>query len=396
MKKIVLLFAFVGLLLNTHAQDEKKESEGFKFVDEVTVAATDVRDQHRSGTCWSFSALAFMESEMLRMGKEPVDLAEMFVVRMAYEDKAKRYVRMHGKMNFAAGGAINDNFEVLVKYGMMPEEAYPGLNYGTDNHTHFEMDKVLNNYVDAVIKKKNPTLSTAWFGGYQGVLDAYLGAVPENFEYKGKTYTPKSFAEQVVGLDYDDYRMFSSFTHHPFYEEFVIEVPDNWTWGRVWNVRLDEMIETFDYALNNGYSIAWAADVSEKGFSWSDGVAIVPDEEKKDLSGTEQAKWENLTEEEKKKALYAFDGPVNEKEISQQLRQKAFDNFSTTDDHGMQIVGIAKDQQGNKYYKVKNSWDANNIYDGYFYASEAYVKYKTLSYMVHKDAVPKKIMKKIK
>lgn len=398
MKKIVLLTAALGLILNLSAQDEEKNEEknGFKFEDQVTVKALPVENQGRSGTCWCFSTLDFMESEMIRMEKEPVNLSEMYIVRRAYQKKARKYVRMHGKINFAAGGAINDNFEVMEEYGLMPQDAYPGLEYGTEKHLHGEMDEVLKKYVKGIIEKENPTLSTAWQEGYNGILDAYLGKVPNNFEYKGETYTPKSFSKEVVGLNYDDYRMFSSYTHHLFYEQFILEVPDNWSWGHVWNVRMNDIISIFDKALKNGYSIAWAADVSEDGFSWKKGVAIVPDVELKDMSGTEREKWEELTDKERKKEMYSFKRPVPEEEITQKMRQKAFDNYSTTDDHGMQITGIAKDQEGNKYYKVKNSWSIDDhIYDGYFYASEAYVKYKTMSFMVHKGAVPGDIMNKI-
>lgn len=395
MKKIFVFIASMALIFNVAAQEEEKK--GFQFEDKILIETTDVKSQYRSGTCWSYSTLAFMESEMIRMGKEPVDLSEMYVVRMVYELKAKRYVRMHGNMNFGGGGAINDNFIALEKFGMMPEEAYPGLEYGTEMHTHGELDNVLKEYLDAVIEKKNPTLSTAWFRGYKAILDAYLGEVPEKFEYKGKTYTPKSFGREVVGLDSDDYLMFSSYTHHTFYEQFIIEVPDNWSWGMVWNIKMNEMIDVFDHALKNGYSIAWASDVSEKGFSWSNGVAIIPDEELKDMSGTEKEKWEKLTAKEKRQAMFSFDGPVPEKNITQELRQQGFDNYSTTDDHGMQIVGIAYDQDGNKYYKVKNSWgNSNHIYEGFFYASEAFVKYKTMSFMVHQDGVPDDIRKKLK
>jgi len=398
LKRIVLGLASLAMVVSVQAQNDKKDEEktGYEFKEKIVVPTTPVENQYRSGTCWSFSTLSFLESEILRMGKSQIDLSEMWVVRQVYEEKAKRYVRMHGNMNFAGGGAINDNTIVLEKYGLVPESAYEGLSYGTEKHIHGEFDKVLNQYVDGVIENKNRKLSTAWFDGYEGVLDAYMGAEPQKFEYEGKTYTPESFSNEVLELDADDYMMFSSYTHHPFYEQFIIEVPDNWSWGEVWNVKMDEMTEIFDHALENGYSIAWASDVSEKGFSWKNGVAVIPDVDLENQEGTEMDKWSELSEEERKKAMFSFEEPVPEKEITQKMRQKAFDNYQTTDDHGMHIMGIAEDQNGNKYYKVKNSWGTEgHIYDGYFYASEAFVKYKTMSFMVHRDAVPKKIKKKL-
>lgn len=391
----------VGCLLPNMAsaqdasQATKEEKKGFEFTLEQEIPVTSVKDQYRSGTCWSFSTLSFVEAEMLRMGKPAVDLSEMWIVRKAYEEKAKKYVRMHGTMNFGGGGAINDITDMMKLYGAVPESVYQGLNYGTEGHTHGELDALLKTYVDAVVENKNRKLSTAWFKGYQGILDAYLGTTPETFEYEGKTYTPETFLSDFMDFHPEDYMMFSSYTHHPFYEPFVIEVQDNWSWAPVWNVQMEDMIAIFDHALENGYTIAWASDVSEKGFSWKNGVALVPDTELKDMSGTEKEKWEKLTAKEKKNAMFAFDGPVPEKHITAEMRQEAFDNFQTTDDHGMHIVGIAHDQAGNKFYRVKNSWNTGGKYEGYFYASEAFVKYKTMSFMVHKEAVPKSIRKQL-
>ncbi|MDD2550214.1 MAG: C1 family peptidase [Bacteroidales bacterium] len=376
------------------AQDTEEKKEVYQFSMEKEVPVTSVKDQYRAGTCWSYSGLGLVEAELLRLGKGDFNLSDIFVVRKVYEQKAKKYVRMHGKTHFAGGGAFHDVFWVIDNYGIIPEAEYRGLEYGEDNHVHGELDAVLRAYVDAVIKNRNRKLSTAWFRGFQGVLDAYLGEVPEKFTYNGKEYTPKSFVEEL-DFNSDNYINLTSFTHHPFYEPFILEIPDNWLWGQAYNLPVDELMEVLDNAINNGYSAAWGSDVSEKGFKWSRGVAIVPSEDRPDLDGLERAKWEELSSKEKEALLYKFDEPVAEKEITQEMRQIAFDNYQTTDDHGMLIAGIAKDQNGTKYYYVKNSWNTNNIYDGYFYASESFVKYKTMNIVVHKDAIPKKIAKKL-
>jgi bleomycin hydrolase len=325
-----------------------------------------------------------------------VNLSEMFVVRMCYEEKAWNYVRMHGSCHFAGGGALNDAFNVLADHGAMPESAYTGLQYGTDVHTHGELDTVLKDYLDGVIKNKNRKLSTAWFKGFKAILDAYLGPVPESFDWNGKRYTPRSFADEVVGLDPDDYVFFSSYTHHPFYEPFVLEVPDNWTWSRYWNVPMDEMMMIIENSVRSGYSVTWASDVSEQGFASKHGVAVVPTNDVADMADTERLKWESMDEAEREKLLYSFARPMPEKTITQAMRQEAFDSYQTTDDHGMVITGLATDQNGTRYFRVKNSWGADyNKYGGYFYASEAFVKYKTMSWGVHKDAVPASVKEKL-
>jgi len=389
---LILSFTFH----NINAQEENsKDSVGYQFTIVKELPVTSVKNQYRSGTCWSFSSLSFVEAELLRMGKEEYDLSEMFVVRHSYADKAKKYVRFHGDLNFGGGGAFHDVLYVIKNYGIVPEEIYSGLEIGEENHIHSEMDAVLKGYMDAVLKNKNKKLSPVWFEGLEGILDAYLGDYPASFTYNGKEYTPKSFAEEL-DFNVDNYVEISSYTHHPFYQKFVLEVPDNWMFDEIYNVKLDEMMEVIDYSINNGYTVAWGSDVSEKGFSWKNGVAIIPDEELTDLSGTEKERWEALTKKEKEEALYKFDKPVKEKTITQEMRQIEFDDYQTTDDHGMLITGIAKDQNGNKFYKVKNSWGTEgHIYEGYFYASEAFVRLKTIDIMVNKDAVPKQIRKKL-
>ncbi|MCF6243218.1 MAG: aminopeptidase [Bacteroidales bacterium] len=366
----------------------------YKFTDDIRLKDTPVKNQYRSGTCWSFSAISFLESELLRMGKGEFDLSEMWAVRNCYYDKGIKTVRLFGALNFGGGGAFHDVTYVLKNYGLVPENVYPGLNYGEKMQTHGEMDELLKDYIDGVIKNKNKKLSTAWKIGFSGILDAYLGKKPEKFTYKGKEYTPKSFSKEVLGLNADDYIEISSFTHHPFYKTFMIEIPDNWLWGSVYNLPLDEMMQVIDNALKNGYTVAWASDVSEKGFSWKNGIAIVPAASPEEMDNLESAKWDKSITNDLKKNMYTFEKPVPEKKITQELRQEEFDNLKTTDDHGMHIIGMAHDQNGTKYYIVKNSW-GNGGRNGYFYASEAFVRLKTTDIMVHKDAVPKNIKKKL-
>jgi len=391
-----LLAAGLAFSASAGVKKDEKKKEAYQFSDIKRLPATSVKDQHRSGTCWSFSGLSFIESEMIRMGKPEVDLSEMFVVYNCYSDKAKRHVRMHGNFNFGGGGAFHDVTYVLKNYGIVPEGVYEGLNYGESGHTHGELDAVLNDYVTAVIKNRNKRLTPVWHKGFDGILDSYLGEKPEKFEYEGKEYTPKSFAKDFVGVNADDYIEISSYTHHPFYEKFIIEVPDNWLWDEVYNVPLNEMMEIMEKAIMDGYTIGWASDVSEKGFMYRKGIAIVPETETKNMTDSEISKWESLSKTEKAAKLSGDAGPVKEKEITQKLRQVAYDNYTTTDDHGMHIVGIAKDQKDNKYFIVKNSWaDDSNKYDGYFYASFPFVAYKTMSFMIHKDALSKEMKKKL-
>ena len=373
---------------------EKKDT--WEFEDIKVMVTTPVEDQHRTGTCWSFSALSFLASEMIRMGRPGVNFSEMFVVYHTYAEKARKHVRLHGNLNFGAGGAFHDVTNMISRYGIVPEGVYKGLNYGEEKHVHGEMDRVLRDYVDAVVENKNRKLSTSWHDAFTQILETYLGALPENFTYDGKTYTPLSFANNYVGLNMNDYVEITSYTHHPFYTKFILEVPDNWSWDGVYNVPLHELEEIIDYSLNNGFTLAWAADVSEKGFvTGNQGVAVLPDAPEMDMSDAEISRWEALPENEREAELYKLDKPVPEKKVTQEMRQIAFDNFQTTDDHGMHIIGIAKDKRGEIFYKVKNSWGNYNKYNGYFYASKPYISYKTMCIMVHKDAIPPAIREKL-
>lgn len=374
---------------------EKTHSTGFTFTDIKVLPHTSVKDQNKSGTCWCFASTSFIEDEILRQGGDSLDLSEMFTVRQCYLDKADRYIRLYGQTNFAAGGSALDVPYVWQTVGAVPEEVYSGLQYGEEKHVHGELDAVLKAYLDAVKANPNKKISTAWRRGYEAILDAYLGKVPETFTYNGKTYTPRSFAESLP-VKMDDYVSVTSFTHHPFYSEFAIEVPDNWLWAKSKNVPMDEMKAIVDNAIDKGYPVVWSADVSEGGFKWKEGYAIMPKERTAaDMEGTELSRWVHLSDKERQEAQFDIKGPVEEMTITQELRQQMFDNQETTDDHGMEIIGTAKDQEGNRYYKVRNSWDTNQIYDGFFYVSEPYFLAKTICVLVHKDAIPAAIARKM-
>ena len=347
--------------------------------------AAGVKDQNRTSTCWSFSGISMLESELLRMGKGEYDLSEMFIVRHAYQEKAMKFVRMHGTVNFSGGGAFNDVTDVIEKYGIVPEEVYPGLTIGEEKHIHGEMDAVLKSYVEDVIKNRNRKLTPVWFDGFCKLLDTYLGEVPETFQYRGKSYTPQSFAGSL-GLDVNNYLLLTSFTHHPFYRPFIIEIPDNWSWQEVYNISLDELIKTIDHSLASGYTVAWAADVSEAYFSRITGMVTVPPGLAEDVQIAINEQGQLMIEH-----------AIIEEEISQDLRQKAFDNYTTTDDHGMHIIGTAKDSFGKEYYIVKNSWgDDSGPHAGFYYVSKAYVRYKTTDIMVHRESIPEDILGKLK
>jgi bleomycin hydrolase len=386
----------LGSILSTGADSTATDSvEKFHFTDVITVKTTSVKDQNKSGTCWCFAGTSFFEDEIMREKGDSLDLSEMFTVRHCYEDKADKYVRMYGETNFAAGGSVLDVPYVWENYGAVPEEVYQGLNYGEDKHVHGELDAALTAYVKAIVSNPNKKITTAWRAGFNGILDAYLGKLPETFEYKGKTYTPQSYAKSL-GISPDNYIGLTSFTHHPFYKPFALEVADNWLWGQFQNVPLDELKAVVDNALANGYTLVWAADVSEGGFKWNDGVAIMPKGKTEgDMTDTELSRWVKLSDKERINDKYDFKGPVEEIEVTQESRQAMFDSQETTDDHGMEIVGTAVDQKGNKYYKVKNSWDTNQIYDGFFYVSEPYFLAKTLNIYVNKKAIPADIAKKL-
>ena len=354
---------------------------------------TPVKNQSSSGTCWSFSGVGLLESELIRMGKGEFDLSEMYIVRRNYEDQAVKYARLHGHLNFAAGGSFADVVETLDDFGILPEEAYRGLNYGSETHNHGELDRVLKGYMDGIMSASSFT--PVWLEGFSAILDTYLGEVPETFVYEGKEYDAHSFRDWL-GLKQEDYISLTSYTHHPFYTAFPVEVPDNWRWALSYNLPIDEFMEVMEHAIMEGYTIAWASDVSEVGFSRS-GIAIVPDENAPENAGSDQERWLGQSARERDADLRARVGVelLAEKNITQEMRQVAYDRYETTDDHGMQIYGIAQDQKGNPFFMVKNSWGETGPYKGLWYASFPFVKYKTMSIVLNKKALPTSIAKKL-
>lgn len=388
----------------TFAQEaEEKEEEGYKFEIIKELPVTSVKDQNRAGTCWCYSTLGFFEAELLRMGKPEYDFSEMYIVYKTYQDRADRHVRTHGDVSYAEGGSFGDVIYAIRHYGLVPDvEMSAGQMHG-DSLTDFsEFSNVSGRFLEGVVKTKKLQLGTdenhtpLWKTAFDGILDAYIGKCPEKFTYNGKEYTPMEFA-QSTGLNMDDYVNLASFAHQPWYEPFVIEVQDNWRWGKAYNLPIDEFMEVMNNAIDNGYPIAWGADVSESGWLRGKmaGVCVLPDlkNQAADKSGTDFAHWNGLSAADRQRE--AMSKPTPQRIVNDQDRLDAYNNYETTDDHGMVIYGKAKDQMGNIYFMVKNSWGDAGNYHGNWYASEAFVRYKTLNYVVHKDALPKAIRKKL-
>ena len=364
-------------------KNNQSQNPNFQFSIIQEIDNTPVKNQGSSGTCWSYSGNSFVESEMKRMGKNPVDIAEIFTARNSYHDKAKLYVLNNGAISWGDGGELHDVINMYKKYGTVPQQAYTGLKEGQTKNDFKEMQGKLKPVLDSLVAaSQKGKLSDNWLASVDNILDQYLGKIPKNFMYNGQYYTPKSFASEVVGLNPEDYVEISSYKDYPYYQRFVVPIPDNWSHDTDWNVPMNALTEIIDYSLSKGYTIGWATDVSEPYFSYKNGVAYVPDV---DL--------DNMSTEVKKDL---FSGPKPDRTITEDMRQKALNNLSTTDDHGMHIVGLAKDQSGKEYYVVKNSWGTTNDYEGYLFVSKPYVLYKSTAILVNKKGIPKSILKKLK
>ncbi|MBP3943178.1 aminopeptidase [Sphingobacteriaceae bacterium WQ 2009] len=388
-KSLLIAASFLAASFQVQAQDNlinalksnqnDNSKAGFTFTAVINLGNTSIKNQGSSGTCWSYSGNSFLESEMIRMGKKPVEISQIYTARQVYLEKAKNYVRLHGGLSLGEGGQLHDVLNVFRTYGALPREAYTGLNYGSEKNNFGEMTSMLDNMLAAVIKSKK--LTQNWSKSYEAVMDSYFGEVPASFKYEGKNYTPRTFADQVIGINPDDYVGISSFKDQKPYSKFVLLIPDNWSFDQFYNVQMNDLTSIIDNALAKGYTIAWATDVSEKSFSWKNGVAYVPTRAVEDMTDAERS---NM-----------FVGPKEEAKVTEDQRQEAFDNYSTTDDHGMHIVGLVKDQSGKEYYIVKNSWGETNDYKGYMYVTKEFVKYKTISILLHKNAVQKEIKSKL-
>lgn len=394
-RSFCIIFALLATIAISAQEKKDKPSEPeyqFTTVKENPISA--IGNQYRSGTCWCFSALSFVESELLRKGGKEVNLSEMWVVGHAYHDRAVKYVRMDGKMGFSAGSGFGDVFTVIDKYGIVPQDTYSGMNYGTELPEQAELDAVLKAYVDAIVRRPNKVLSTAWLNGYDGILKAYLGEYPADFSVDGVKYTPETYRDKVVKFNKNDYVNICSFNDAPWYEECPIEVCDNWRNFNGYNVPLEDLMRIIYNAIDNGYTVLWGGDVSEKGFTRQGiGVALKP--EKKVKAGSDQEHWVGK-DTEKKDTTTVAKLPEEIDEVTDSLRLDAYNRKMTTDDHGMHIYGYAKDQNGTQYFMVKNSWGENNKYKGTWYMSEKFIAFKTLNIAIHKDALPKDIKKKLK
>jgi bleomycin hydrolase len=374
MKNLLLALALATPVLGWSQEPSKEITTPYQFTVVKENAVVGVDNQCKTGTCWSFATMSFLESEIIRKGGKPVDLSEMINPRIIYSKKADSYVRFHGKQQFSAGGLGHDVMIAVREYGIVPESAFTGFVNGETEYNHRALDVTLEAVVKSVLESKLYENGNGWKNSVEGILDGAIGKLPTEFTYEGKKYTPASFRD-ALKINPDDYVNLTSFTHHPFYTQFVLEVPDNWAKGSFYNLPLDELQQVMDNAIDNGFTVGWDADVSERGFSFKQGAAILPTDEV-----TKDELWTKI---------------VPEKSVTQEERQKEFDNFKTTDDHLMHITGKAKDQNGTMYYIMKNSWGEGNMYKGYQYVSRNYFQMKTVSLMVHKDAIPKDIKKKL-
>ena len=397
MKKLTTLALLAIICLGASAQEAKKENPNkpvFTVVKENPI--TSIKDQNRSGTCWDYSTLSYFEAEILKKTGKTYDLCESFVANKTYMDRAIQVVRLHGDCQFAEGGSAYDPLYCIQHYGICPEDAMPlpGTLYGDSLNNYNEFFSLLEPYVNAVARNKASKISSQWKVGLQGILDAYLGKCPESFTYKGKTYTPKSFAASL-GLDWNDYVSITSYTHHPFWTAFPVEVQDNWRNPGSWNVPMDDMMRIIDNAVENGYTIAWGGDVSEDGFTRSGLAYMIDGKKAESLAGSDMAKWLKLSKTEKRNLIDSLGCNVPEVIPTQEQRQERFDNWELTDDHGMLIFGIAKDQNGKEYYMVKNSWGEAGDYKGIWYMTKNFIAANTMDFMVNKNAIPKDIRKKL-
>ena len=394
MNKNLLLAAVMMLLPGTMVAQGKPAAAKNDTVQFTVVKAnpiTSIKDQNQSGTCWDYSSLGFFEAELLRLGKGTYDLCESFVAYHTYMDRAEKAIRMHGDVSFSQGGSFYDVLYCMRHYGIVPQEAmpFPGSLYGDSLFNFNTLDAQASAYVKSIANSQMKKIPLTWKSTLSNIYANYFGELPKTFTYKGKSYTPESF-QKSLGLNLDDYVSLTSFTHHPFYSKFVIEVQDNWRWAESYNLPLDEFMTVMESAVRNGYTFAWGADVSETGFS-RNGIATVPAKSyKNDLTGSDAARWMGTNGKQMKEA-----DSKDELTITQQLRQTAYDNWETTDDHGMVIYGLAKDSQGKEYFMVKNSWGEYGRYKGCFYASKPYVAYKTMNILINKNAIPKDIRKKL-